>query len=141
MKSCLRDAGLQPTDVGHINCHATSTPIGDPIECLAIENVFGEHTSSLLVTANKGATGHMLGATGAVESIFTLLACHFGRVPPILNLTKLDPHIPKIPHRPQFVTGAAKEWPAAPGRRRVALKNAFGFGGTNASVAFSNFIE
>ena len=138
MKACLRDSSLQPKQIEHINCHATSTAIGDPVEILAIYNVFREHTAKLTLTAVKGATGHTLGATGAIESIFLLCTCHYGLVPPIRNLEQLDPQIDKLPVKPQFITGRAVEWNTP---KRVALKNAFGFGGTNACIAFSNFLE
>ena len=136
MAACLKDAHLRPEEVEHINCHATSTPLGDPVEITAIYRVFGEHAREIKVTALKGATGHLLGATGAVESIVTVLSCFYGQIPPIINLEKLDPQIQKLPFKPIFVTGQIAQWPST---RRVALKNGFGFGGTNATLAFSNF--
>ena len=139
MKGALRDARIEPKDVGHINCHATSTPLGDIAECRAVQRLFGEHTPNVMLTASKSACGHLLSATGAAESIWTVLACHDGHVPPILNLKpeNLDVAIAKLKPSIRFVAPVAEQWTA---KRRIAIKNAFGFGGTNASLVFSNYI-
>ena len=138
IQACLRDSHLKPSDIEHINCHATSTQLGDPIEIAAICKVFGAHSANLVLTAVKGAAGHMIGATGAIESLFTLLSCYYGKIPPIRNLFQLDPKIAKIPFVPKFAQGQSVPWTAS---RRVALKNSFGFGGTNGCLSFSNFQE
>ena len=139
MRGALRDAGIDPKEVGHINCHATSTPLGDRAECRAVQRLFGEHTPNVMLTASKSACGHMISATGAAESLWTILACYEGRVPPILNLKpeNLDAEIVKIKPSIHFVAPVAEQWTA---KRRIALKNAFGFGGTNASLVVSNYI-
>ncbi|HKL88059.1 MAG TPA: beta-ketoacyl-ACP synthase II, partial [Salinibacter sp.] len=90
MKKAMDDAGLSPTDVDHINMHATSTPVGDVIESDAVKNVFGDHAYDINISATKSMTGHMLGAAGAAEAIATILAIHEGRVPPTINVEELD---------------------------------------------------
>ncbi|CAA6670148.1 unnamed protein product [Spirodela intermedia] len=119
MSRALRQSGLRPNQVDYINAHATSTPAGDAVEATAIRSVFSDH----------GATGHLLGAAGAVEAIFTVLAIHHGIAPPTLNLDKPDP----IFSGGFMPLGAAKDIPI-----RAALSNSFGFGGTNASLLFSS---
>ena len=86
MKNALRDAGIQPEDVDHINAHGTSTPIGDLAECQALASVFGVHSSKLTVSSTKSMTGHLLGAAGAVEAIFAILAIRDQMAPPTINL-------------------------------------------------------
>jgi 3-oxoacyl-[acyl-carrier-protein] synthase II len=126
MRNALRDAGLPPDAVGYINAHATSTPLGDVAETRAIRSAFGAHADRLMVSSTKSVTGHLLGAAGGVEAIFTVLAIHRGVVPPTANLDEpgegcdLD-YVPKL----------ARERAVD-----VALSNSFGFGGTNASLVF-----
>lgn len=136
MRNALLDAGLRRDQVGHINCHATSTPMGDQIELKAIEDLFGSSRSSnLAITSTKGSTGHLLGAAGSTEAIFALLACHQGLLPPTLNLeSPLDSQV-------KIVANQAQPWTTTEQEKRVALSNSFGFGGTNASIAICNFIE
>ncbi len=114
----------------YINAHATSTPLGDEIEQQAILKVFGEEVvQGIAVSSTKGAVGHMLGAAGAVESLFTVLAVHHGIAPPTCNLE--EPH----PHLLNLVGPQAVRLPPGP---RAALCNSFGFGGTNAAVLFTS---
>jgi 3-oxoacyl-[acyl-carrier-protein] synthase II len=126
MASALQDAGLSADTVDHINAHATSTPAGDVAETLAIKTVFKDRAYTIPISATKSMTGHMLGAAGAVESIFTLLALRDGVVPPTINYVYPDPECDL-----DYVPNTAR-----PARLRVAMCNAFGFGGTNASLLF-----
>ena len=139
MQNALSDARLRPEQVTSLNCHATSTPLGDEIELRAIRRLFGEATSRLtaaLITSNKGSIGHLLGAAGAVESIFAVLSCHHSSVPPTVNLqSSIDPAL-NIVSRPSTV------WSLPDGvDRRITIKNSFGFGGTNASLVIAEFKE
>ena len=128
MESALNDAGLPPEVVGHVNAHATSTPVGDACENKAIKEMFGEHADNLLISAPKSATGHMLAVSGSVEAIFTTLAVRDGIAPPTLNLKTLEPEFDL-----NYVPNKAQQWSGSRGRR-VALNNSFDFGGTNATV-------
>lgn len=132
MRSALRDAGLSAADVGYVNAHATSTPIGDAIEASAIKSVFGAET--VLVSSTKGAHGHLLGSAGNLEALFTILACREGLIPPTLNYGSSDLNL-------NIVSQSAAKWNASSGNKRVALKNAFGFGGTNASLCIAEFVK
>ena len=127
MKAALRDAGLTPADVQYVNAHGTSTPMGDDIELSAVERLWGDDAKSLAMSSTKSAIGHLLGAAGAVEAIFSILAVRDNIAPPTLNLEK--------PSRVSAIDRVAKV--AQERRIDVALSNSFGFGGTNASVVFS----
>jgi 3-oxoacyl-[acyl-carrier-protein] synthase II len=130
MLAALAQAGASTTDVVHINAHATSTPVGDIAEYNAMLRVFGDHLPSIAVSATKAATGHLLGGTGALEAIFTILALHNRIAPPTINLTEQDPAIPL-----DVVTS-----PRALGDGPLlALSNSFGFGGHNSVVAFRRY--
>lgn len=126
MGSALSRAGINPGDVGYVNAHATSTPIGDPVEIEALKVCFGAHASAMAVSSTKSATGHLLGAAGAAEAIFTVLAVRDGVIPPTLNLKTPDTgcDLDLVPHQ-------SRERAV-----RFALSNSFGFGGTNASLVF-----
>ena len=126
MEAALKRAGANPEDIDYINAHGTSTPLGDEIELAAAERVFGGHSNGLSMSSTKSAIGHLLGAAGAVESIFSILAMRDGVVPPTLNLDNpsVDSDIDLVPHQ-------AKEHPV-----KTVLSNSFGFGGTNASLVF-----
>lgn len=127
MVAALEQAGGSIEDVRHINAHATSTPVGDIAEYKAMLRVFGEHLDHIPVSATKGATGHLLGGTGALEAIFTILALHNRIAPPTINLDNQDPAIPL-----DVVTS-----PRALGDGDLlAISNSFGFGGHNAVAAF-----
>mmetsp|Transcript_7490 Transcript_7490/g.9004 ORF Transcript_7490/g.9004 Transcript_7490/m.9004 type:complete len:429 (+) Transcript_7490:180-1466(+) len=131
MRMAMKHASLSPKDIDYINAHATSTPIGDDIENLAIENVLGERLpSSVNVSSTKGATGHLLGAAGAVEAIFTILAVKTNILPPTVNLTELDELL-----KFNYIPNTSQEVEV-----KAALCNSFGFGGTNASLAFTKHI-
>jgi 3-oxoacyl-[acyl-carrier-protein] synthase II len=126
MVNAVRDAGLEFAAVEYINAHATSTELGDIAETVAIRRAFGDHARRLAVSSTKSMTGHLLGAAGAVEAIFTILAIRDGVVPPTLNLENPDPACDL-----DYVPGCARAMPL-----RVALSNSFGFGGTNGSLVF-----
>jgi 3-oxoacyl-[acyl-carrier-protein] synthase II len=130
MARALAGSGVDPAAVRYINAHATSTPTGDEIEQQAILQVFGERlVGRLAVSSTKGATGHLLGAAGAVEAAFTVLALHARVAPPTANLERPNPLL-----LPLLVAGNALHLGSGP---MAALCNSFGFGGTNASLLFT----
>ena len=131
MLSALQDAGLSADAVDHINAHATSTPAGDVAETLAIKMVFKARAHAIPISATKSMTGHLLGAAGAVGSIFTVLALRDGILPPTINHRHSDPDCDL-----DYVPNDARQVPI-----RTAMCNAFGFGGTNASLLFRTFDE
>jgi 3-oxoacyl-[acyl-carrier-protein] synthase II len=126
MRAAFRNAGLGPADVQYVNAHGTSTPMGDDLELEAVERFFGDDARGLAMSSTKSATGHLLGAAGAIEAIFSLLAIRDGVAPPTLNLDEpsRDSVIDRVAHSAQ--------------QRKIdcVLSNSFGFGGTNASVIF-----
>jgi 3-oxoacyl-[acyl-carrier-protein] synthase II len=124
MKGALKDAGLDPAGIDYINAHGTSTPVGDTIETLAVKTVFGEHARKLAFASTKSMTGHLLGASGGLESAITALAVRDGIVPPTINYETPDPTCDL-----DCVPNVARRMPI-----RAALNNSFGFGGTNASL-------
>ncbi|GAA4503556.1 beta-ketoacyl-[acyl-carrier-protein] synthase family protein [Actinoallomurus oryzae] len=128
MKRALADAGLEPGDIVHINAHGTSTPIGDVGEIKAIKKALGDAAGQIIVTSTKSMTGHLLGGTGAVESIATLLALREGLVPPTINIDDLDDEVDL-----DIAQGEPRKLPGGPA---AALNNSFGFGGHNVCVAF-----
>ena len=129
MKNALVSAGLNPEQVDYINAHGTSTPAGDIAETDAIKKVFGQHSSTLCVSSNKSMIGHLLGASGAVEAIMSVLTLTDQVIPPTINLEHPDPRcdLDYVPH-------TAREKSV-----NVVLTNSFGFGGTNGSLIFSKF--
>lgn len=129
MQMALRGAGLNPEDISYINAHGTATPQGDVCETQAIKTVFGEHARKLAVSSTKGATGHMLGAAGAVEMTVCALAIKHGVVPPTINLLVPDPECDL-----DYVANTAREMPV-----NAIINNSFGFGGHNSSLAARKF--
>ncbi|QAY74105.1 beta-ketoacyl-[acyl-carrier-protein] synthase II [Agromyces protaetiae] len=127
VRLALEQAGASPDDVTHINAHATSTPVGDPNEYQALKAVFGDRIDDIPVSATKASTGHLLGGTGALEAIFTILALRDRKAPPTINITEQDP---EVPFR---VSGDAQDLGAGD---QLAISNSFGFGGHNAVIAF-----
>ena len=127
MRAALRDAGLNPEDIDYINAHGTSTPLGDEIELGAVKRLFGGAVDNIAMSSTKSSVGHLLGAAGSVEAIFSILAINHGVVPPTLNLDNPSPgcDINLVPHEAQERSV------------RNVLSNSFGFGGTNASLVFS----
>ena len=127
----LDDARIQPTEVGYVNAHATSTPLGDAAETRVIKLAFGEdHSRKLAVSSTKGATGHCFGAAGAVEAVFSVLAVEEGVAPPTINYDAADPACDL-----DYVPNEARKLPDL----RVAVSNSFGFGGHNASIVIGRF--
>ena len=126
MLNAMRNAGLAMTDIDYINAHGTSTPLGDIAECVAVKRAFGEHAYKLAVSSTKSMTGHLLGAAAGIEAVFTALAFRDQIAPPTANLVDVDPHCDL-----DFVPRVAR-----PMKIRAALSNSFGFGGTNATIAF-----
>ena len=132
MDRALKDAGTDTTDITYVNAHATSTPLGDIIELKAIESLFGEHSKNVIISSSKGAHGHLLGSSGNLEAVFTVLALQEGIIPPTINLHNIDGKT-----NLQFAPNKKHKW--STGSQRIALKNAFGFGGTNASLCLSEY--
>lgn len=126
MQAALKDAGMSPAAIDYVNAHGTSTPLGDEIELGAVERLFGEHAVDIVMSSTKSSIGHLLGAAGAVEAIFSILAIRDGICPPTLNLDN-----PSVETAINLAPHTAVERPV-----NAALSNSFGFGGTNASVIF-----
>ena len=129
LRNALRNAGVNPEDVDYVNAHGTSTPLGDEIELGAVKRLFGDHSSKLSMSSTKSATGHLLGAAGAIEAVFSILAIYEGVVAPTLNL-----------QNPSEACKGMDLVPLEAKQRKVnvALSNSFGFGGTNASLVFKS---
>lgn len=145
MKLALENSNIKPEDVSYINAHATSTPAGDIAEITAIKRLFSNSKQtinhSVYISSLKGSIGHLLGAAGAAESAFTVLALKETILPPTINLNTIDPALNldempflKIVQNQKFTLEKSTQ-------RLIALKNSFGFGGTNAALCLSNFIE
>ena len=132
MKRCLDKAGIRPEDVDYINAHGTSTPKGDIIETAAIKTLFGSHaTSGLAISSTKGSTGHLMGAGGITETIACVKALQEDMIPPTLNLQEADPECDL-----DYVPNTARKQPV-----RIAMSNAFGFGGQNSSILVKKYEE
>jgi 3-oxoacyl-[acyl-carrier-protein] synthase II len=129
MANALNDAQMNPDAVQYINAHATSTPLGDRAETTAMKRAFGEHAKRVAVSSTKSMTGHLLGAAGVVEAIFSVLAIRDGVAPPTINYRTPDPDCDL-----DYVPNTARRM-----KIDVALSNSFGFGGTNGSLIFRRF--
>ena len=129
VKLALAMADASPDDVTHINAHLTSTPVGDPNEYTALHSVFGDRVEGIPVSGTKASTGHLLGGTGALEAIFTVLALRDRVAPPTINLTEQDPAVPFLLSTQPTPLGAGDQ---------LAISNSFGFGGHNAVAAFAS---
>jgi 3-oxoacyl-[acyl-carrier-protein] synthase II len=131
MQKALKDAGVSPEEVDYINAHGTSTPYNDKFETLAIKKTFGEHAYKLAVSSTKSMTGHLLGAAGGIEGVFSVLAINRRRLPPTINYINPDPDcdLDYVPNEPREM------------EVRYALSNSFGFGGTNAALLFKRYTE
>jgi 3-oxoacyl-[acyl-carrier-protein] synthase II len=129
MTKTIKDAGIAPEQVGYINAHGTSTPYNDKFETLAIKKTFGDHAYKLAVSSTKSMTGHLLGAAGGIEGVFSVLAIHRKMLPPTINYVNPDPdcdldYVPNVPRQAEV---------------EYALSNSFGFGGTNAALLFKRY--
>ena len=129
MRMAIKDAGLKSEEMDYINAHGTSTPLNDLTETIAIKTVFGDYAKKIPISATKSMTGHLLGAAGSTEAIFTILAIRDGLMPPTLNYEEPDPQCDL-----DYVPNVARRKPL-----KVAMSNAFGFGGTNATLVFRKF--
>jgi 3-oxoacyl-[acyl-carrier-protein] synthase II len=129
MRMAIRDAGLKPEEIDHINAHGTSTPLNDATETQAVKAVFGEHAKKIPISATKSMTGHLLGAAGSTEAIFTILSLREGVLPPTINYEEPDPECDL-----DYIPNVARRTPI-----QVAMSNAFGFGGTNATLIFKKY--
>ncbi len=129
MRNALLDAGLAPEDIDYVNAHGTSTPVGDLGETIAIKRAFGDHAKKLAVSSTKSMTGHLLGAAGGVEAVFTLLAIRDSVAPPTINYENPDPQCDL-----DYVPNEARQM-----QIRAAISNSFGFGGTNGTLVFQQF--
>ena len=129
MKNAINDAGIAPSEVGYVNAHGTSTPAGDIAETAAVKSVFGDHAYQLAVSSTKSMTGHLLGAAGAIEAIFTILALQAQTLPPTINLDN-----PSEGCDLDYVSDGARAV-----ELEYALSNSFGFGGTNGSLVFKKY--
>jgi 3-oxoacyl-[acyl-carrier-protein] synthase II len=131
MQKALSDSGVRPEEVGYINAHGTSTPYNDKFETLAIKKTFGAHAYKLAVSSTKSMTGHLLGAAGGIEAVFTVLAIHRNMLPPTINYVNPDPDcdLDYVPNEPREA------------HVNYALSNSFGFGGTNAALLFKRYEE
>ena len=129
MKMALLDANISPHEVDYINAHGTSTPLNDTIETIAIKTVFNEHSKKVPVSSTKSMTGHLLGAAGGVEAVFTILSIRDGIIPPTINYETPDPDCDL-----DYVPNVARKADV-----KIAVSNSFGFGGTNATLVFKRF--
>jgi 3-oxoacyl-[acyl-carrier-protein] synthase II len=131
MQLALNDAGIAPSAIGYINAHGTSTPYNDKFETIAIKRVFGDDARRLAVSSTKSMTGHLLGAAGGIEAVATVLALHHGLLPPTINYETPDPECDL-----DYVPNQARKVDV-----EYAMSNAFGFGGTNATLAFRKYLR
>lgn len=126
MRNALKNAQVNPDEVHYLNAHGTSTPLGDLAETIGIKNTFGDHAKKIVVNSTKSMTGHLLGGAGGLESVFTVLALHHQISPPTINIFNQDPACDL-----DYCANEAREM-----KIDVALKNSFGFGGTNGTLVF-----
>jgi len=129
MRAALKDARIEPAAVDYMNAHGTGTTYNDLAETQAVKRVFGAHADSISISSTKSMTGHLLGAVGAMEAIFTLLSLQHGILPPTINYENPDPECDL-----DYVPNQAREAPI-----RIAMSNSFGFGGTNGSIVFKKY--
>src|SRR5579883_1565866 len=132
MRAALKDAKLDPSDIGYLNAHGTSTPLGDALETTAIKRLFGERARQLPVSSTKSMTGHLLGGAGGLEAGISVLALRDQELPPTINLDHQDPETKDM----DFVANHSR-----PASLDYALSNSFGFGGTNGAIVFKRWSE
>jgi 3-oxoacyl-[acyl-carrier-protein] synthase II len=129
MSLCLKDAGLTPDQISYINAHGTSTPVNDPNETAAIKTVFGDHAHRLVVSSTKSMTGHLLGGSGGIEAVASVMAITHDQVPPTINLVNPDPACDL-----DYIANQSRQLPV-----EVAMSNSFGFGGHNVTLLFKKY--
>ena len=129
MQMALKNAGINADEVQHLNAHGTSTPLGDANETNAVKAVFGAHAGKIAINSTKSMTGHLLGGAGGIESVFTVLALHHQKSPPTINIFNQDPECDL-----DYCANTARDM-----KIDVAMKNNFGFGGTNGTLVFKRF--
>ena len=129
MTKAIKDAGINPEEIGYVNAHGTSTPLNDPTETNVVKNVFGEHAKKLAMSSTKSMTGHLLGAAGAVEAIITAMALKEGFLPPTINYKTPDPQCDL-----DYVTNKGRNADI-----KYAISNALGFGGHNAAIVLKKY--
>jgi 3-oxoacyl-[acyl-carrier-protein] synthase II len=129
MTNAMRNAGVNPTEVDYINAHGTSTPLGDLAETIAVKRCFGDHAKKLAISSTKSSTGHLLGAAGGVEAVFTIMAMNDKVAPPTINMFNQDPECDL-----DYVPNTARQM-----KIKVSLSNSFGFGGTNGTLVLRTF--
>jgi 3-oxoacyl-[acyl-carrier-protein] synthase II len=127
MLAAMRNAGINPEQVDYVNAHGTSTPLGDVAETVAIKRALGDHAHKVVVNSTKSMTGHLLGGAGGLESVFTVLAVHHQKSPPTINIFNQDPDCDL-----DYCANTARDMPI-----NIAVKNSFGFGGTNGTLIFA----
>jgi 3-oxoacyl-[acyl-carrier-protein] synthase II len=130
MEIALRDAGISYDEVDYINAHGTSTPLNDLSETMAMKTVFKDHAKKVAVSSTKSMTGHLLGAAGGVEAIYSILTIQHGVIPPTINYETPDPDCDL-----DYVPNTARE-----SKVKIVMSNSFGFGGTNATLIFKEFM-
>ncbi|XP_036354742.1 3-oxoacyl-[acyl-carrier-protein] synthase, mitochondrial-like [Octopus sinensis] len=133
MKSALAEGQIHPSQIGYVNCHATSTPAGDQIENGAVKKMFESHSKNLQISSFKGSIGHMLGAAGSAEFALSMVSCKRGIIPPSINIDNLDDDFDL-----NYVPNESQVWKWSHNERRYGIKNSFGFGGTNSSICFAS---
>jgi 3-oxoacyl-[acyl-carrier-protein] synthase II len=126
MMNAMRNAAINPDEVDYVNAHGTSTPVGDLAETIAVKRCFGDHAKKLAVSSTKSSTGHLLGAAGGIEAVFTIMGMQDQVAPPTINLFNQDPRCDL-----DYVPNTARQM-----KIKVALSNSFGFGGTNGTLVF-----
>jgi len=141
VRQALSDAGLQPADIDYINAHGTATALNDVMETKAIKAVFGEHAYRVPMSSTKSMTGHGMGATAALEAVFSLLAIRDCIAPPTINLSEPDPecdldYVPNTARKLQYVPNTARKL-----QIDCVMSNSFGFGGHNVSLIFKRFVQ
>ncbi|MBS1186756.1 MAG: fabF [Burkholderiaceae bacterium] len=127
MANALKDAGINPTEVNYVNAHGTSTPLGDMAETVAVKRTLGDHAKNIVMSSSKSMVGHLLGGAGGLESVITALALHHQIIPPTINIFNQDPQCDL-----DYCANTARD-----AKLNVALKNSFGFGGTNGTLVFA----
>ena len=132
MTNAIKDAGIKPEDVQYINAHGTSTHLGDLAEIRAVKSVFGDHATKVMVNSTKSMTGHLLGAAGAIEAIFSIMTVYDGQVPPTINVDNVEPECADM----DLCQNGSRKADV-----KYAISNSFGFGGTNSALVLKKIAK